>query len=140
LFNALAYVIIYNYIIGDENMRFKFLKQLILKLIISIALIYALDNLLFSQISRFNILIAFSGSIFLLLGWIDYLSKDGLNISKFLANSSYIKSIFKKHKRGVLNIYEDDVINSSSEKNISESIVNNIATGIILIVISNFIQ
>ncbi|TJX61001.1 hypothetical protein E8P77_19225 [Soehngenia saccharolytica] len=121
-------------------MRFKFLKQLILKLVISIALVYVLDNVLFSQISRFNILIAFLGSIFLLIGWINYLSKDGLNISKLFPNSSFIKSIFKKPKnKGVLNMYEDDVVDSNSEKNTGESIFSNITVGVILIIISSFI-
>ncbi len=122
-------------------MRFKFLQHLILKLVVSIALIYVLDNILFSQISRLNILIAFLGSLFLLFGWINYLSNDGLNIPKLFSNSVYIKSILKKRSnKGVLNIYEDDPINSDLEKNISESIFSNISVGIILIVLSNFIQ
>lgn len=122
-------------------MRFKFLQHLILKLVVSIALIYVLDNILFSQISRLNILIAFLGSLFLLFGWINYLSNDGLNIPKLFSNSVYIKSILKKrNNKGVLNIYEDDTINSDLEKNISESIFSNIIVGIILIVLSNFIQ
>ena len=122
-------------------MRFKFLQHLILKLVVSIALIYVLDNILFSQISRLNILIAFLGSLFLLFGWINYLSNDGLNIPKLFSNSVYIKSILKKRSnKGVLNIYEDDTINSDLEKNISESIFSNIIVGIILIVLSNFIQ
>ncbi|TFZ41722.1 hypothetical protein E4100_00890 [Soehngenia longivitae] len=122
-------------------MRFKFLQHLILKLVVSIALIYVLDNILFSQISRLNILIAFLGSLFLLFGWINYLSNDGLNIPKLFSNSVYIKSILKKRSnKGVLNIYEDDTINSDLEKNISESIFSNISVGIILIVLSNFIQ
>jgi len=122
-------------------MRFKFLKQLILKLVISMVLVYLLDNVFFSEISRFNVLIAFLGSLFLLIGWINYLSKDGLNISKLFSNSSFIKSIFKKPKnKGVLNMYEDDVVDSNSEKNTGESILSNITVGVILIIISNFIQ
>lgn len=122
-------------------MRFKFLQHLILKLVVSIALIYVLDNILFSQISRLNILIAFLGSLFLLFGWINYLSNDGLNIPKLFSNSSFIKSIFKKPKnKGVLNMYEDDVVDSNSEKNTGESIFSNITVGVILIIISNFIQ
>jgi len=85
-------------------------------------------------------LFGFSGGLLLLIGWINYLSEDGLKLFKLFSKSSSIKSIFKKPKnKGILNMYEDDSFTAKSEKNTREPILSNIVAGIILIIISNFI-
>ncbi|HOA79451.1 MAG TPA: hypothetical protein PKK61_00095 [Defluviitaleaceae bacterium] len=125
-------------------MRFLLYKKTISKLSASFIFSFIVSRFLLEPNIFFVFAISSFGALYLLLGWLQYLKNDGINlikprtIQRFKKFFSFLDR-FKYKNKGVNNIYKDDLTYEINEDNEKVSIYSYLISGIILLVSSQIL-